>query len=56
MAVTWLQSLVRDPAQRELLYQLNQARETLLEKSPDTPEAAQVNTAYVNLIRMWGDI
>jgi PKHD-type hydroxylase len=56
VAVTWLQSLVRDPGRRELLYQLNQARETLLEKSPGTPEAAQVNTAYVNLIRMWGDI
>lgn len=56
VAVTWLQSLIRDPAQRELLYQLNQARETLLEKSPGTQEAAQVNTAYVNLIRMWGDI
>lgn len=56
VAVTWLQSLVRDPAQRELLYQLNQARETLLQKSPGSPEATQVNTAYVNLIRMWGDI
>lgn len=56
VAVTWLQSLVRDPARRELLYQLNQARETLLQKSPGTPEATQVNTAYVNLIRMWGDI
>ncbi len=56
VAVTWLQSLVRDPARRELLYQLNQARETLLQKSPGAPEAAQVNTAYVNLIRMWGDI
>jgi PKHD-type hydroxylase len=56
VAVTWLQSLVRDPAKRELLYQLYQARESLLSSSPDAPETAQVNTAYVNLIRMWGDI
>ena len=56
VAVTWLQSLVRDPARRELLYQLNLAREALREKSPGSAEAAQVNTAYVNLIRMWGDI
>lgn len=56
VAVTWVQSLVRDPAQRELLYQLNAAREKLLKTTPDAEETAQVNTAYMNLIRMWGDI
>lgn len=56
VAVTWLQSLVRDPARRELLYQLHQARDTLLRTSPDAPATAQVNTAYVNLVRMWGEI
>ena len=55
VAVTWAQSLVRDPARRELLYELNQAREALLEKSPDAPETARVNTAYVNLVRMWSE-
>ena len=56
VAVTWLQSLVRDPARRELLYELHQAREKLLKISPDAQETAQVNTAYMNLIRMWGDM
>ncbi len=56
VAVTWVQSLVRDPARRELLYQLNTAREKLLQTAPDAEETAQVNTAYMNLIRMWGDI
>jgi len=56
VAVTWVQSLVRDPAQRELLYQLNQAREKLLKNAPEAEETAQVNTAYMNLVRMWGDI
>lgn len=56
VAVTWVQSLVRDPAQRELLYQLNAAREKLLKTSPDAEETAQVNTTYMNLIRMWSDI
>ena len=56
VAVTWLQSLVRDPAKRELLYQLYQAREQLLLSAPDAPETAHVNTAYVNLVRMWGDL
>ena len=56
VAVTWVQSLVRDPARRELLYGLNQAREALLSNSPDAPETAQVNAAYLNLVRMWADI
>lgn len=55
-AVTWVQSLVRDPAKRELLYGLNQARENLLQSAPDAAETAQVNAAYMNLIRMWSDI
>lgn len=56
VAVTWVQSLVRDPARRELLFGLNSARETLLQRAPDAPETVQVNAAYMNLIRMWSDI
>jgi PKHD-type hydroxylase len=56
VAVTWVQSLVRDPAQRELLYELYQARETLLRDRPDAAETAQVSNAYVNLLRMWSEI
>lgn len=56
VAVTWVQSLVRDAAQRELLFGLNAAREALLKKAPDSGEAAQVNAAYMNLMRMWSDL
>lgn len=56
VAVTWLQSAVRDPAQRELLYELHLAREKLLLAAPDAPETAQVNRSYVNLVRMWSDV
>ncbi|MBI3042075.1 MAG: Fe2+-dependent dioxygenase [Betaproteobacteria bacterium] len=56
VAVTWVQSLVRDAARRELLYGLNTAWEKLLQTAPDAPETAQVNAAYLNLIRMWTDL
>jgi PKHD-type hydroxylase len=56
VALTWVQSLVRDPARRELLYGLNLAREKLLAAAPEAEATAQVNAAYLNLIRMWSDI
>ena len=56
VAVTWSQSMIRDPAKRELLYQLNQARESLLKSRPDDAETKQVDVAYVNLFRMWSEL
>jgi PKHD-type hydroxylase len=56
VAVTWVQSVVRDPVRRELLYGLNLAREKLLASAPDADETAQVNAAYLNLIRMWSEL
>ena len=56
VAVTWIQSLVPDPAQRELLYGLNQAREALMKHQPDAEETARVDRAYINLVRMWTQI
>jgi PKHD-type hydroxylase len=56
VAVTWVQSAVRDAARRELLYGLNLAREKLLQNAPEAAETAQVNAAYLNLIRMWSDL
>ncbi|MGF1545980.1 MAG: Fe2+-dependent dioxygenase [Thiotrichales bacterium] len=56
VAVTWIQSMIRDSARRELLYELSQAREKLLRKLPDASETAQVDHAYVNLVRMWAEV
>lgn len=54
--ITWVQSMVRDPARRELLYELHLARETLLRDQPDAEHTTHVDHAYVNLIRMWSEI
>ena len=56
VAVTWIQSMVRDPGKRELLYELAQARNDLMKDNPDSSTTKQVDHAYVNLIRMWSDI
>ena len=56
VAVTWSQSMIRDPAKRELLYQLNQARESLLQQRPDETETKQIDISYVNLFRMWSEL
>jgi PKHD-type hydroxylase len=56
VAVTWVQSLVRDAARRELLYGLNAARAKLLRDAPEATETGQVNAAYLHLIRMWSDL
>ena len=56
VAVTWCQSMIRDPAKRELLYNLNLARESLMEKDPDSEETAKIDTTYINLVRMWSEL
>jgi PKHD-type hydroxylase len=56
VAVTWAQSLVKDPMQRELLYQLAQAREGVMEKLPQSDEAANISTVHINLLRMCSEV
>lgn len=56
VAVSWIQSLVRDAGKRALLHELNQAREKLLRENPDAEETGQVNHSYINLVRMWSEV
>lgn len=56
VALTWIQSLVRDPGQRELLFELDQAREHLLRSEPDSEHAKRVDRSYANLLRMWAEV
>jgi PKHD-type hydroxylase len=56
VALTWIQSYVRDPAQRELLYELNLARERLLRDAPEEQTTGFVDRSYANLLRMWAEL
>jgi PKHD-type hydroxylase len=56
VAVTWVQSLIRQAEKRDLLYELNQAREQLMREQPNSTVTNQVDHSYVNLIRMWSEL
>lgn len=56
VAVTWIQSMVRDAARRELLFELSLARNKLLDEDADSETTKQVDHSYVNLIRMWSEV
>jgi len=56
VAVTWVQSLVRDAARREVLFELDQARRALIEADPTAEPARRVQAAYANLVRMWAEL
>ncbi len=56
VAVTWAQSTVRDPAKREMLYELNQAREMLFKELPQSEATRKVSATFNNLVRRWVDI
>jgi len=56
VALTWIQSYVRDPAQRELLFELNLARERMLKEAPEADTTGYVDRSYANLLRMWAEL
>ena len=56
VALTWIQSFVRDAARRELLFELDQAREHYLRTDPDAEATRYVDRSYANLLRMWAEV
>lgn len=56
VAVTWIQSLVKDPAERELLFDLDTARQSLFAKTGKTPEFDLIAKTHANLLRKWGEL
>lgn len=54
-AVTWLQSYVREPARRSILYELGTLARSLREDADDAERARRVNKVRANLMRMWAE-
>lgn len=56
VAVTWVQSLIRDPLDRELLFELDTVRHSLFEKYGKTVEFDLLCKVHSNLLRKWSEI
>jgi len=53
VAVTWVRSLVRDAAKREILFDLKTCHHRLADQLGKTPEMDMLSKTYTNLLRRW---
>jgi PKHD-type hydroxylase len=51
--VTWIQSVIRDSQDRELLFDLDTARRSIFEKYGKTVEFDLLSKTHANLLRKW---
>ena len=51
----WVQSMVRDDAQRTLLFDLDSTIQQIAREAPDHPAAVRLTGIYHNLLRQWAD-
>ncbi len=55
VTVGWVQSLIRDPAQRELLFDIDTARRSLFAQHGKTAEFDLLSKSVSNLLRQWAE-
>jgi PKHD-type hydroxylase len=55
VVVGWVQSFIRDPAQREILFDLDTVRRSLFQQQGKTLEFDLLSKSYANLLRQWGE-
>jgi PKHD-type hydroxylase len=55
-AVTWMQCAVKNPEQRELLYQLKTATDAIGNSQSGSTEHLMFMQVYSNLVRMWAEL
>lgn len=54
--VGWVQSLIRDPAKREMLFDLDQAVETVFAREGKTELFDKLAKTRSNLLRLWAEV
>lgn len=56
VSVGWVQSFIRDPMKREILFDLDTARRSMFQKSGKTIEFDLISKTHANLLRQWADV
>ncbi len=56
VVVGWVQSVIRDGGDRELLFDLETARRAIFAKSGKTPEFDLISKSIANLLRKWAEV
>jgi PKHD-type hydroxylase len=54
-AVGWVQSVIRNPQQREMLFDLDVVRRSLFQQQGKTIEFDLISKTYANLLRQWAE-
>jgi PKHD-type hydroxylase len=54
--VTWVQSNIASPEQRQILFDMNQVHAMLSQRDMHAPEANLLLQTHSNLFRMWADV
>ena len=52
----WIQSMVRDDADRTLLFDLDQAIQRIASQNPEHPSTLALTNVYHNLLRRWAEL
>ncbi|HYJ38261.1 MAG TPA: Fe2+-dependent dioxygenase [Chitinophagaceae bacterium] len=55
-AVTWVQSRIKSPEQRQILFHLSQVHALLNQRDMHAPETNLLLQSYSNLVRMWAEM
>ncbi len=55
-AIVWMQSHVRDPDKRELLWDLEGAKRHVFGREGKSPMFDVIDRSHANLLRMWADV
>lgn len=56
VAIGWVQSTIRDPSQREVLFDLDTARRSLFDREGKTHEFDLLTKSLANLQRFWAEV
>ena len=56
VVVGWVQSVIRDASDREILFDLETARRAVFAKAGKTPEFDLISKSIANLLRKWAEV